>query len=374
MRWTLILCFSVGCIDTTPSNPDYNTPPGTWSYVSLPDTICRDGSVGGVLVNPVEDATGVLFFLGPNRLCTDRGSCMRSAETFTVDDAEILIDEGALGAGIFDREAADNPLASWTHVFVPDCTGDAHLGGTLEGAVEGSSLLHKFNGYNNAQEAIWGASRSLAGTEQIIIAGVNTGSLGALALQRSASLAYPDVSSVGLISDSGPPMDDRTVQPCLQRFWRDTWDIDAGGLVECGASCAGDDWINGLLATRIVDGLGTASILSSTYDENMAKLYGAGNNECDPRVPSPSLSEQEFADGLTVLRDEQLLDTPRWGTYYIAACDGVGEQGEGEVCSQSNWLAGQAFYSLSVDGVSLTDVVGEVLAEGNASDVGAVQP
>ena len=104
----------------------------------------RSSASGCVEANPDK----VLVYL------QDGGVCF-SAETCAPDRGlyNTTVDEGPIGAGgIFDLTDERNPFADYSIVYVPYCTGDAHLGNITTEYAPGLTVHH--NGYVNGTAAL----------------------------------------------------------------------------------------------------------------------------------------------------------------------------------------------------------------------------
>jgi hypothetical protein len=89
------------------------------------DTLCARGGEFSFLVHPGDPQKIVLEF-GGGGACWDATSC-GNAQIFkdSVDDTYAKVENEG---GVMNNHDTRNPYLGWTHVVVPYCTGDLHLG------------------------------------------------------------------------------------------------------------------------------------------------------------------------------------------------------------------------------------------------------
>jgi hypothetical protein len=127
---------------------------------------------------------------------------------------------------------------------------------------------------------------------------------------------FADVPVV-LLDDSGPLFESNAVlAPCLQLLVKLLW--DAGPAIEDGcADCIqwNGDGFSGwhpYLAEHYP--LGTFGLFSSMEDATIRDFFGIGQNFCTGTTDIPA---DVYAQGLLDMRDDLLLPTGKWSTYYI---------------------------------------------------------
>ena len=106
---------------------------GSWTWIPLQDTLCRDGSKTGIGVRLLPDASAVMIYLQGGGACYDAKSCEQNANAPIAGQnfSRAKFDDWVktLGnQGVFNTENPSNPVARWNHVYVPYCTGDLHGG------------------------------------------------------------------------------------------------------------------------------------------------------------------------------------------------------------------------------------------------------
>merc|ERR1712194_1561 len=120
------------------------------------------------------------------------GGCCFSALTCLLPqykpDVDVPLNLAALnlGGGIHDHNDSRNPVQNWTHVFVPYCTGDAHMGNRTANYT--SKFQHK--GKVNAHSALeWVFSRFNPTTT--LTTGTSAGAVGTYTLAPFIMEHYP---------------------------------------------------------------------------------------------------------------------------------------------------------------------------------------
>ena len=134
------------------------------------------------------DAGAVIieFGGGNSTVCWDARSC--SSPT---------IDESArsahLGSGIRNHSDPRNPFASFTHIVLPHCTADLHLGAaTWSESAESERLA--FSGRINARTVLEWLYVNLASPSKIFVVGSGAGSFGAAMFADNIRLRYANTA------------------------------------------------------------------------------------------------------------------------------------------------------------------------------------
>lgn len=326
--------------------------PKQWTWVDIPGAKCRDGSPTGIGVrlNPASDK--VFIYLEGGGACFNGTTCAISLAGFN---------SNAFGAwaatvgklGIFDTHPSSNPVRDWNAVYVPYCTGDVHVGSVSNKSVPGGPSGQEFVGYENINLYLKRLVPTFSHASQVLLTGVSAGGFGAaFNYDRVASAFCP--TPVVLLDDSGPPMADPYLAPCLQKQWRDLWDIDQTLPPSC-TGCTGPDG-GGIvnyatyLSARWPDS--RMGLISSTHDSVISTFFGFGHDSCG--IPLP-LSGAKYAAGLADLRDTYLATSGHWSTYYVNSIS-------------HTYLIGPAFYTTKVGSTPLTSWVKGLIA-GQVSNV-----
>ncbi|MCY1067253.1 pectin acetylesterase-family hydrolase [Nannocystis sp. RBIL2] len=326
-------------------------PPGSWSWVSFPDSMCRDGSTTGIGVRYGVGDNLVIYFEGG-------GACFNS-DTCALNElwknfGEFKFDAWALGigqGGIFDDDP-QNPVRDWSFIYVPYCTGDVHAGDRENVGIDGVLGSQQFVGYRNVAAYLERIVPTFAEAGHVLVTGSSAGGFGAALNYDRIAGAFPG-SAVTLLDDSGPPMSDQYMPVCMQQLWRDLFNFDATLPADC-ADCFGEDG-GGIsnLATYLGEKWSDQrlALFSSERDGVIRTFFGYGLEDCS----GGSYTGEAFEAGLYELRDEILGEGTAWGSYFVP---GTGHT----ILSSPN------FYSTEVDGVPLTAWLAALLA-GDASHV-----
>lgn len=165
------------------------------------ETTCADGSTVGFLERQADPERVVLYFEGG-------GACF-SAETCAFDGdqktyvstsaqtAELLVDRG----GIFDFDHVENPLREHSFVYVPYCTGDAHLGTATRDYRGDLRVEHK--GFVNASAALDHLVETYPDIRELVVAGISAGSIPTPLFAGLAADRLPDARIVTIGDSSG---------------------------------------------------------------------------------------------------------------------------------------------------------------------------
>lgn len=134
------------------------------------DCQCSDGSEYAYYVRTA-DPTRVVFMLEGGGACWSAETC---APGGPYDPDVGADDDPATASGIFDLVRPDNPVADWSIVFVPYCTGDVHLG-NVEQHYGDVTIQHK--GAVNATAALDDLARRFPDATDVLVVGASAGSI-----------------------------------------------------------------------------------------------------------------------------------------------------------------------------------------------------
>lgn len=276
--------------------PTFTGTAGEWTWVDTPGTSCMNGSQTGFGYNLGTSADLVIYMEGGGA-CFNGFTCSSVAHPngFGASDLAAAVRQGGT-AGIFDRASAANPLKDATFVFFPYCSGDV-FGGSADSGFGGRVQV----GYRNVGAWLDAIVPQTAPVRRVIVTGSSAGGFGALYNFDRIEQRFAE-KEVFLIDDSGPPMGDMWLTPCLQTQMRDAWNLNATLPADC-AACTGSDGgglVNALpfLADRHPDR--RLALISSTQDGVIRSFYGFGYPNCNSIQPMPG---DAFASGLTNVRD-----------------------------------------------------------------------
>jgi hypothetical protein len=327
-------------------------PSKQWTWIDVPGAKCRDGSKTGfgVRLNPASDK--LYIYLEGGGACFNGSTCAISLGAF--GSAAFGAWAGTVGQlGIFDPLPAQNPVRDWNAVYVPYCTGDVHVGSVSDQSVPGGPSAQEFVGYENINLYLQRLIPTFANASQVMLTGVSAGGFGAaFNYDRVAKAFCP--TPVVLLDDSGPPMADKYLAPCLQKQWRGLWDIDKTLPPSCSGCTEPDgggivNYASYLSARWPESRMG---LISSTHDSVISTFFGFGHDTCGAPLP---LTGAEYEAGLVDLRDAYLGASGHWGTYYVNSVT-------------HTYLIGPGFYTTQVGNKPLTSWVKELL-DGQTSNI-----
>lgn len=286
-----------GCLEDCTLVELLDPPALEWTYVEVPGTRCMNGSVGGFGVNYNPDSPNVMIYLEGG------GACFSDVCDFTAFSIPFI----PPADGIFSRANDVNPVKDWTMIYVPYCTGDIHAG-DAEQMLGGQ--LRQFRGYSNITRYLeqWVPSFP---AERVLLTGISAGGFGAALNSTQVANAYGAGVELTVVDDSGPPLSNEVIAPCLQEIFRDTWNLDATVLADCDTCDANDfatDYLDHVL-TNYPDvrfGLfsNTSDAVISTY---MGAGWGNGQHDNCEGLPLPVPALTYYGD-LDNIRTQNMAD------------------------------------------------------------------
>ncbi len=327
--------------------------PAGWTYYSMPDTTCRDGSPAGLFVKHTTSDKLMIYVEGGGA-CTSPGFC--NYNPANVDSAISGTGETVLGStlgvgpfrqqpgvfelgvlnGVFDEANPANPVKDWNQVYIPYCTGDVHFGTRNDVVVQGVAAPQQFVGHFNMQKFIGRVVPTFsAKVDRVLLTGASAGSFGAALNFSMIQDAFGEIP-VDVLLDSGPPFADAFMPVCMQKYWRELWGFDASLPPDCNECRQADG--GGII--NMADFLirkhpnATIALVSSTQDEVIRLFFSMGENNCanmltaDPvlittgQVFDPTIfyGAARFETGLMDLRS-RFVGTGRFSTYFLGGAN-----------------------------------------------------
>jgi hypothetical protein len=356
-------------VDNTPIT---GLPAKTWKFVPIEGAICRDGSATGIGVNVNPDSKNLMIYLEGGGACFNALTCGGNPSSFSEAGFNACVGSGGGtcaapsiaggGAGIFNRNDTSNPVADWSFVYVPFCTGDVHAGNKRDATVAGVPGKQQFVGYVNMTRYLARLVPTFPGLSKVLLTGVSAGGFGAAANYPQTARAFAPVPVYDL-DDSGPPMGDPYVPKCLQKAWAELWGFDKTILADCGSDCPDptnytiDATIHGAkMYPHVPFGL-----VEDTDDMVITFFYGFGANNCAASAIPSALSGATFTAGLLDSR-MKLAAYPNVGGFIFQGTD-------------HTTLGGSNFDARTAGGgdaatVKLTDWVSTLVNSGTVTNVG----
>lgn len=302
--------------ETTPTAdagpPAFPVAEREWSWMPVEGTRCMDGSATGMGLNLDGASDQVLIYLEGGGACFNGFTCSGVAHPngFGAADLESVAREVG-DRGIFDRSDPDNPFRDWNFVFLPYCSGDIFAGAAEQG-VGGRVQV----GYENVGATLDALVPAFAKARRVVLTGSSAGGFGALYNYDRTQQAFGEVP-VLLLDDSGPPLSDEFLAPCLQNQIRQAWNLEATLPPDCDTcqTDGGGGLVNIIpfLAAKYPDR--NLGLVTSTRDGVIRLFFGWGYPSCaNPQVPMP---EQAFADGIAALVEDTLSKHDNWNAFVV---------------------------------------------------------
>ncbi len=292
--------------------------PLTWTWVPVPESRCINNSPTGFGVNLNPESNKLLIFMMGGNACFNVGSCLITANVDGYDERKFARERASLNTSSFDRTAEQNYFRDWSFAYFPYCSGDVFSGTIGRTEIEGST--YTFTGFLNVGFFLDRILATLPNVTEVVLAGVSAGGFGAnVNYDRTARAFGPNVR-VTLLNDSGPPMGNEYLAPCLQDHFRTVWGMDEGPLAVCpGCKQPDGSWVEPFLRhvlTTYPDR--NFALISSAQDETIRAFWGFGNNECRDLLPGTSLPQYtgaRFQAGLEDIRNRMDMDFDNFKLY-----------------------------------------------------------
>lgn len=259
-----------------PTGDPIEAPLETWTWVDFPNAVCGNGAPTGIGVNLTDRSDDVMVYFMGGGACWDVNTCF-------VLNAAVNIQSGYTGANFasdpirtaagFDRDAAANPFADMSYVFVPYCTGDVHAGDkvTTYMALGQTREVHHV-GAANVAEFLARLAPTFPDAQRVFVSGSSAGGYGAQLNFHRFVAAFPD-AEVHVLADSGP-----LLQPYGARFgeMNAAWTFQTPpGCTDCGDGFP--QWFDYLVTTYSSSRFG---LLTYDSDQTIHLYFGypAGNS------------------------------------------------------------------------------------------------
>jgi len=309
--------------------PDLGTAPKTWAFVPITGAKCMDGSDTGIGVNLGTNGDLVIYLEGGGA-CFNATTCATVAHQSGFHQSDFQSTIAGYTDGIFDRNDAKNPLKDATFVFVPYCTGDIHAGSNASGFGGRTQV-----GYQNVGKDLDYLLPKSTNVGRVILTGSSAGGFGAMFNYDRVQTAFGD-TPVTLIDDSGPPLSDTYLTPCLQQQTRQYWNLNAALPDGCTACNQQDGGGLGNAATFVADKHKDRrlALITSTRDGVIRSFLGFGYPDC--QSGGNPMPEQDYATGITELRDTTLASHTNFKVWSIDSGLHVWLVGRGALSSETS--------------------------------------
>jgi Pectinacetylesterase len=172
------------------------------------DCECADGSKFAFWERRA-DPNKVVLFLDGGGSCYDAKTCAFTGLGTGGEanyDWSIYGEDPAQEGGIFNFARAANPFRDYSFIYVPLCTGDAHLGDVTRRYSRRLTVEH--NGFVNGTAALRYLAEHYPDAPQVVVVGKSAGSLAAPVYGGLASDLLPDAQVTVFGGQSGHIPDD----------------------------------------------------------------------------------------------------------------------------------------------------------------------
>lgn len=174
-----------------------------WERVEAPaDCMCADGDPWSYFVREA-NPKNVVFFLDGGGACFTADMCAPGSGQYKED---MGFEDGFTESnGVFDFDNPENPLADYSMVFVPYCTGDVHSGNVTKDY--GNDVVIEHKGFVNGSTALEALAERFPDTESLVVAGVSAGSFPSAIYAGMAADLLPE-AQVKVVADGSGAVPD----------------------------------------------------------------------------------------------------------------------------------------------------------------------
>ena len=206
-----------------------SAPPG-WNFYNFPGAMCRDGSPLGIYVRR-GSVNKLMIYLEGGGVCISTHFCDHNpanmnqvfpggslnGESFSGSLTTVSGLQAPYTTGIFDTTNSANPFLNWNQIYVPYCTGDAHIGTNASANIPndfGIATTQHFVGALNMQLFVSRIVPTFKSVEQVVLTGSSAGGIGAGLNFGMVQDSFGNVP-VTLVDDSFPPFTGtQDITPC----------------------------------------------------------------------------------------------------------------------------------------------------------------
>ncbi|HVH45702.1 MAG TPA: pectin acetylesterase-family hydrolase [Labilithrix sp.] len=289
-------------------------PDKTWTWVDFDDSLCMNNTKSGIGVNLNSASKDVVIYMQGGNACFNAASCQITANQDGYDAKtfanEVPPAEESVGGKIgnlylLNRDKPNNIFKDWNYVYIPYCSGDVYAGDKSDVSV--GLGKRQFHGYKNIAAFLKRLAPTFPNAGKIFLTGQSAGGFGAAYNYDQFSRAFCPKPII-LVDDSGPPMAEEFVPPCLQKHFIETWGVDKTLPKDC-AECAKGVQGNGVFIEPFLKYVRQKymgrelGMISSVHDETIRKFWGFGNRNCLFTEVPQSYPAEKYQAGLEDIRD-----------------------------------------------------------------------
>lgn len=219
---SLIAFVAIGVSSAQDEMPTFADLDDGWNIIET-DGVCAPGTDYEFYVLPGSMDDLHLYFFGGGA-CWNAETCnFRNGGTYAPAVFFPFYD-GEPGGGIFNFENPANPIAEYTQVLLPYCTGDVHIGNATRTYRAPNALGFEvdleiqFAGYANTLDVLDWVYANLDDPQRVFVSGSSAGAIGAAFYAGLVAEQYPDARVVAL-ADAGGGFRTEKLRPVIE-----TWD------------------------------------------------------------------------------------------------------------------------------------------------------
>jgi len=167
------------------------------------ETRCAHGGEFSFLVHEGDPNKVVIDFMGGGA-CWNKKTCKKGSITFieSIEEFKKRSTRKKI-TGIYDKKNDKNPLKDWTHIIIPYCTGDIHIG---ENDYIYGNGMKKFvinhRGATNSKAVLKFVEEKYKSPDKILLTGCSAGAYGSFYWVPHVKKIYP-ASKIFQFGDSG---------------------------------------------------------------------------------------------------------------------------------------------------------------------------
>ncbi|RMH75625.1 MAG: hypothetical protein D6683_11145 [Actinomyces sp.] len=179
-----------------------------------PPCECADGSPYAYWTRDGDPTRVVLYFQGGGA-CFSAETCSFTDGTY---DVNVTDEDDPSGAGgIFDATDPRNPVAGWSFVYVPYCTGDVFLGDAVHEYAPDLVVHHK--GFVDANHGLTHLLEHYPDAEKVFVTGSSAGAIPSPLFGAFVADALPDADVAVLGDAAGAYPDNPVVNTAIGGLW-----------------------------------------------------------------------------------------------------------------------------------------------------------
>jgi hypothetical protein len=190
--------------------------PAGWERV-VPGGDC-ECALGGEFAYWVHrgDPTKVMLYFQGGGACFNADTCRPGSDAYKSSTGP-EDDPSLRPAGLLALDDPRNPVAGWSIVFVPYCTGDVFLGNKTTQYADDVTINHK--GAVNARAALDGLAAMFPDTTQLLVTGESAGGVPVPLVAGEAHDVLPNATITALADSSGAYPDVPVVNATIGSVW-----------------------------------------------------------------------------------------------------------------------------------------------------------